>query len=506
MKSFRTIWTLPLVALAGLAAAVIAAAAHAQTPLTTELVVDGLSSPVFVASEPGDASRLFVVERGGVIRVVDSGSLLATPFLDISSQVSLTSEQGLLGLAFHPDYATNGHFFVNYTDGSGDTVVARYTVSGDPNVADPASATTILTVPQPAPNHNAGMLAFSPVDGYLYIGMGDGGGANDTYSNGQDPQTLLGTMLRIDVDGGTPYAVPPDNPFVGDATALDEVWAYGLRNPWRYSFDRETGDLYIGDVGQGAREEVDYQPFDSAGGENYGWPVAEGTACLGGSGDCGTQSGFTPPIHEYTHSDGNAVTGGYVYRGSAIPDLQGAYFFGDYGFARIWTLRVENGAATGLQERTAELDPPGSDAITTVVSFGEDADGELYVVDVSGAIYRIVPDGGSDVDGDGLTFDQETAAGTDPNDADSDNDGVDDGTEVSQALNPLDPDTDGDGATDGVEIAAGFDPLDPADTPVVPLSDEAAVVLVVLGLLAAGGWWRLQPVRIRAGRRGSRNR
>ncbi|NLF12357.1 MAG: PQQ-dependent sugar dehydrogenase, partial [Anaerolineaceae bacterium] len=242
------------------------------------VVASGLDRPVLVTHAGDGSGRLFVVEQGGLIRIVEDHALLPVPFLDLSQLVISGGEQGLLGLAFHPEYASNGYFYVNYTrveDGA--TVVARYSVSAaDPNVADPGSAVPILTVPQPAPNHNGGHLAFGPNDGYLYIGMGDGGGAGDPDENAQDVATLLGALLRLDVDGGTPYAIPADNPFAATAGA-DEIWDYGLRNPWRFSFDLDTGDLYIGDVGQAAWEEIDYHGAGTPGGVNFGWDCREGT-------------------------------------------------------------------------------------------------------------------------------------------------------------------------------------------------------------------------------------
>lgn len=359
-------------------------------PIGVELVAEGFTRPLFVAAPTGDAGRIFVVEKGGVVWIVSAGTTLHEPFLDIHALVSSGSEQGLLGLAFHPDYASNGLLFVNYTDLNGDTVVARYERSGsDVNLADPESASVILQVPQPDSNHNGGMLAFGP-DGYFYIGLGDGGGANDPNDNAQNLGTLLGKLLRIDVDGVAPYEVPLNNPFTGLGNARGEIWSYGLRNPWRFSFDRTSGDIYIGDVGQGAREEIDVQTAGH-GGENYGWRVAEGFTCRGGIGSCGTYPGFTPPVHDYGREDGRSVTGGYVYRGTAIPDLGGTYFFGDYVSARVWSFRFEGGTLSEFGERTAELDPGGGRSIGHISSFGEDGVGELYIVDYTdGEIYRIV--------------------------------------------------------------------------------------------------------------------
>ncbi len=354
-----------------------------DVPLRLERVVTGLDFPLLLTAPPRDDRRLFVVEKGGTIRIVEDGSLLATPFLDISSLVSDGSEQGLLGLAFHPDYDSNGRFFVNYTDEDGDTQVVRYEVSSDRNVADPASAVPILSVDQPFANHNGGHLAFGP-DGFLYIGLGDGGSGGDPRGNGQNRATLLGSMLRIDVDGAAPYAIPPGNPFVGLPDAKPEIWAYGLRNPWRFGFDRQTGDLYIGDVGQGAREEVN-AVAGSAAGVNYGWAAMEGLICSRSDGCDGR--GYTPPVVEYpTHQDGTcSVTGGYVYRGQTIPALRGTYFYADFCAGFVRSFRLSGGAATE-QAAWPSLVPGGN-----IPSFGEDASGELYILTSGGAVYKIVP-------------------------------------------------------------------------------------------------------------------
>jgi glucose/arabinose dehydrogenase len=286
----------------------------------------------------------------------------------------------LLSVAFHPDFAENGDLFVDYTDTNGDTVVARYQVSAtDPNRAEPASAEVILSVEQPAANHNGGLLLFGPRDGYLYIGLGDGGGGNG--QNGQDLSTLLGKILRIDIDQMTDdlrYAIPPDNPCVDQPGARPEIWALGLRNPWRFSFDRVTGDLWIGDVGSATYEEVNYQPAASAGGENYGWDLMEGTACDAGGG-C---DAFVAPVSGFDHDEGCVITGGYVYRGSAIPDLHGVYLFADYCSGRVWGLvRDASNAWTRLGPVETGL---------RISSFGEDASGEFYVVDIQGAVYRLL--------------------------------------------------------------------------------------------------------------------
>jgi glucose/arabinose dehydrogenase len=347
-----------------------------------ELVVDGLDFPVWLTSPPGDP-RLFVVEKGGrVLVLVDDGPLTEV-FLDLRSQVSTGSEQGLLSLAFHPDYAANGRFFVNFTDPAGDTRIVEYRVSDDPDRADPGSARTVLTIDQPFSNHNGGLALFGP-DGMLWIGTGDGGSGGDPRGNGQNLGVLLGKLLRIDVDGAQPYSVPDDNPFVGTAGARPEVWAYGLRNPWRFSFDRETGDLYIADVGQNRIEEVNAVRGAGAG-RNYGWNVMEGTRCYEPSEGC-DEEGITLPVVEYDHGDGCSVTGGAVYRGSAIPDLAGVYLYSDYCSGFVRSFRFEGSGAVE-ERRWPELEPPDH----SVVSFGEDADGELYLLTAGGDVHRVVP-------------------------------------------------------------------------------------------------------------------
>lgn len=354
-----------------------------EADVTLAPVANGLSFPLLLTAPPGD-QRLFIVEKGGRIRIVANGALLEQPFLDISASVSRGSEQGLLGLAFSPAYATDGRFFINYTDTQGDTHVSAWTVSTDPNVADAASERVLLTVEQPYSNHNGGHLAFGP-DSYLYIGMGDGGSGGDPQGHGQDGSDLLGSLLRLDVSGADGYAIPVDNPFVGSADDLrGELWDIGLRNPWRFSFDRATGDLYIADVGQSSREEINAVTAAAGGGRgiNYGWNVMEGLQCFGG-GHC-DQGGLTLPVLDYGRGDGCSVTGGFVYRGSAIPELQGQYFYSDYCQGWVRSFRLVNGVATD-QRQWPTLAPGGS-----VPSFGEDVDGELYVIDASGSVYRIV--------------------------------------------------------------------------------------------------------------------
>ncbi len=387
----------------------------------SQRLLGGLQDPVFATHAPGDSTRLFIVEQVDadiLILHLNTGILDPTPFLDIDSRViDFGGEQGLLGLAFHPDYANNGLFYVNYSrNGDGDTVVAEYQVTGDPDVADFGSERILMTINQPQSNHNGGWLGFSPLDGYLYIATGDGGNACDFGSghtagigNAQDlTSNLLGKILRIDPLGDVPYANPADNPFVG-ITGDDEIWAYGLRNPWRASFDSLTGDLYIGDVGQDLREEVDYQPAAGMGGENYGWRCQEGNACsTSGPSSCPSTTGcncpaptpgLTPPIHDYRHlapppptSSVCAVTGGYVYRGSQISSLQGRYLFADFCGNAIWSFRVENGLLVDFKDLTSDLTPSlNGFSIANISSFGEDADGELYIVDLGGEIFKIVP-------------------------------------------------------------------------------------------------------------------
>lgn len=347
---------------------------------TVALVAQGLDFPVYLTA-PANDSRLFVVEKRGTIRIIEGGSLLAEPFLDIRGQVSGGSEQGLLSLAFHPDYVDNGRFFVDFTDPGGTTRVVEYHVSGDPNRADAASATTILSVQQPFGNHNAGQILFGP-DRMLYIPLGDGGSAGDPQENGQDLGSLLGALLRIDIDSGQPFAIPADNPFVGQVGARDEIWAYGLRNPWRVSFDRQTGDLYIADVGQSRVEEVN-AVTGTGRGLNYGWNTMEGRSCFSPSNSC-DQEGLTLPVAEYDHGDGCSVTGGYVYRGQAIPDMRGTYFYSDFCRGFVRSFRLVGGSA--VDERSWPSLAPGGQ----VTSFGEDAAGELYILTSAGGVYQVV--------------------------------------------------------------------------------------------------------------------
>ncbi len=347
----------------------------------------GLDAPVFVTHAGDGSGRLFVVEKAGLIRIIGDDGVLPVPFLDIRDRVgSSGSEQGLLGLAFAPDYLSRGHFFVNYTDRRGGTVVARFTVSADPDAADPGSEFRVLAFDQPAANHNGGMLAFGP-DGYLWIGTGDGGAANDRFGNGQNPDTLLGKMLRLDVtsDPAVPYLIPGDNPWINAdwnrRDMRDEVWAVGLRNPWRYSFDRATGDLWIADVGQNIYEEVHFVPAGSQGALNFGWPIMEGTHCFPKDAAC-ERAGLEIPVLDYEHAgNGCSVTGGYVYRGATFSTLVGVYLYADYCSGKIWGLTPDEGGW-----RDALLLESG----LNISSFGEDEAGELYVVSLRGGVYRVM--------------------------------------------------------------------------------------------------------------------
>ncbi len=365
-------------------------------------VASGLVRPLFVTHAPNDFGRIFIAEQrgsGGIsnradIRIMNlpGNTLNGTPFLSISP-VSTGSEQGLLGLAFDPNYASTGRFFVNYTNSGGTTVIARYTVSGDPNIANPAG-TTILTISQPFSNHNGGWIGFGP-DGYLYIATGDGGSGNDPQGNGQNINTLLGKMLRIDVSGAG-YTVPVTNPFIVNPPGgafRTEIWAYGLRNPWRAAFDRMTGDLYTADVGQNAIEEIDFQAASNMNAINYGWRCMEGNNCTGLSGCTCNAPTLTGPIHTYTHAGGNcSVTGGYVYRGCAIPSQNGKYFFADYCSSQIWSFDFNGVSISNLVNRTGELAPGGGLSISSITSFGEDAYGEMYICDSSGGeVFKMLP-------------------------------------------------------------------------------------------------------------------
>jgi glucose/arabinose dehydrogenase len=370
-----------------LVASAIGGCSESQSPvplpgdLTATPVASGLSSPVYLTAPTGDA-RLFVVEQSGRIRVIRNGQLLPTAYLNIASKIVFQGERGLLGLAFHPSFATNGYFYVNYVNTSNNTIIERYQATPSSDVADANSASLVLVVPQPSfTNHKGGMLAFGP-DGMLWIGTGDGGSGGDPQNNGQTLTTLLGKMLRIDVNvAGAAYGIPANNPFASSATNRREIWGWGLRNPWRFSFDRDNGTLYVADVGQGAWEEITVVPHTQAS-VNYGWRLMEGTHCFNPT-TC-SQTGLTLPVHEYDHSNGNcSVTGGYVYRGNAIPGIRGQYFYSDYCTGFLRSFRIENGSA--VDHMTWDVG-----ALGNVTSFGEDPSGELYIVG-GNTVFRLSP-------------------------------------------------------------------------------------------------------------------
>lgn len=391
--------------------------AQTPTPLATTRITSGLTQPLYITHAPGAASarRMFVVERTGRVKIIDldTNQVSPTPFLDVSTLTSTTwLEYGLLGLVFHPNFEANGFFYVNYTPPNGsiaDTLVVRYHVNpASPDVADPASATPILRFNFGARReHRAGWMDFGP-DGYLYISTGDGG-ESDPDNAAQNLALLRGKVLRIDVNGpdnspGTAdddafpadanrnYVIPPSNPFFGSATNAPEIWASGLRNPWRCSFDRQTGDLWIGDVGQTTREELNFQPAGAPGGRNYGWRCTEGTFCPGLPGCTCNGPGLTPPIFEYPRTVGVSVTGGYVYRGCGIPDLRGAYIYADYQVSKVFSLRYNGTTVSNQTERTAELAPGGGLTLASIASLGEDAAGELYFVDYNGGeVFKLIP-------------------------------------------------------------------------------------------------------------------
>lgn len=356
-----------------------------QPPLQITLtsVATGFTSPLDIENAGDGSGRLFVVEQGGTIRILQNGNVLSTPFLDITAKVTSGGETGLLGLTFHPGYAQNSRFYLNYTRTTGgqlQTVIAEYQSSaGNPNVADPNSERILLTVNQPFANHNAGQLAFG-ADGMLYFGLGDGGSGGDPFGNGQNTQVLLGKMLRIDVDHtstGKQYAIPADNPFVNGG-GLPEIWAYGFRNPWRFSFDAPTGRMFVADVGQDAFEEIDIVTK----GNNYGWNVMEGTHCFNPATGC-SMTGLTLPIIDYSHSEGVTVIGGFVYHGTLIPAMQNAYVFGDFSNGKMWILQEPT---TNNWTRTLVLSSGRQ-----ISSFGRDEAGELYVADYTGSVLQVRP-------------------------------------------------------------------------------------------------------------------
>jgi len=380
--------------------------------ISLQEIASNLDAPVHLTHAGDGSGRLFVVEQPGRIRIIQSGQIQATYFLDINGRVLSGGERGLLSVAFPPHYASKGYFYVYYTNLDGNNQVSRFYLTANPDIANSGSEERILLLHHPTyANHNGGQLVFGP-DGYLYIGTGDGGGGGDPFGNAQNPESLLGKLLRIDVEpadlpvinpttatkaylplifqyqkpASMAYKIPPDNPFAGLQGYQGEIWALGLRNPWRFSFDRQTGDLFIGDVGQDRMEEVDFQPASSSGGENYGWNILEGTLCYNPSSGCIEPADYSPPIAEYEHgtndSNGCSITGGYIYRGTVYPSLQGIYFFADYCKGKVWGLQQESGVWS-----SALLIPSSSHNFT---SFGEDQDGELYLVAQEGKIFKLV--------------------------------------------------------------------------------------------------------------------
>ncbi len=386
-----------LAAAGGFGVAVRAAGAGTPLDVTIQTIVPSIDQPTFLTGAPGDPDRLFFTERAGRIWIISGARVLPDPFLDISALVNPNSPEGALGgLAFHPDFQDNGLFYVTYMNLGDDSVLARFNVTKDPDVADPGSQEILLTVEQPDTTHNVGWIGFGP-DGYLYVGSGDGGNSTQG-QQAQSLETLLGKILRIDVDGPAPYGIPPANPFVG-VPGRDEIWAVGLRNPWRCSFDRLMNDFWIGDVGQSSREEVDFLPAGTPGGANFGWNCMEGPICHVPATDCTCgDASLVAPVHSYTHITGCAVIGGYVYRGCCIAPLQGHYVFGDVCTGKVWARNPSSGAVVEL------LTAPG------IYSFGEDPEGELYVLS-AGAIYKIVI---VDCNGNQVPDAQDIEGGTSP--------------------------------------------------------------------------------------------
>jgi glucose/arabinose dehydrogenase len=457
----------------------------ASAQFRTIRIIAGLARPLFVTAPDGDPNRIFILEQRvgtsttGQIRLFDqnTNTVQATPYLAISP-VATSDEQGLLGLAFHPDFLNNGYFWVNYNNSSGTTIIARYRANAPfatSTTANAASATTVLTISQPFSNHNGGWMAFGP-DGYLYISTGDGGSGNDPQRNAQNVNSLLGKMLRIDVDGADnipgnddddgvigmtlpPYTNPPDNPFVLSPPGRPEIYFIGLRNPWRCSFDRDTGDLYIGDVGQTAFEELDFvragtPPLPV---QNFGWVCMEGNQCTTVTNPgctCGAPN-LTPPIWTYGRATGICVTGGVVYRGCAIPSLYGSYLFADYGSNQIWSFAYDRSGnpVPAVTNRTAILAPGGGLSINSITSFGEDALGEVYICDRGGEVFKIVPNPFLDADGDGIVDSCDNCPSVRNRDqADTDADGIADACDNCPGIpNPGQEDCDGDGVGDACE-------------------------------------------------------
>jgi glucose/arabinose dehydrogenase len=452
-----------LAACAAAAVSVAAVPAADAQVLDTLRIASALEWPLYVTHAPGEPYHIYIVlKRGRIIRH-DLRDNTQTTFIDLDPVVvnpsGVNDERGLLGLAFDPNYATNGRFYVNYYSNSATTVIARYTASG--GVGNPASAVTLLSFSQPFTNHNGGWMGFGP-DGFLYIASGDGGSSGDPGDRGQNINNILGKMLRIDVNGTNGstgnYGNPASNPFAGATPGLDEIWAYGLRNPWRSSFDRLTGAFYIADVGQNAWEEINFQAAGAAGGQNYGWRCYEGNVVFNNTGLCNPlPAGVVFPFHVYGRLLGVSITGGYVYRGCAIPAVYGEYFFGDFGTARVWSFAGASASAPpagGLTDRSLDLSPPiGGGSISAIASFGEDAFGEMYIVrhsTTAGEVFRIVPQGNAitDCNGNNISDCGEIALGLVP---DCNNNGVIDSCEIA-----ADPslDCDSNGVIDSCEIAA----------------------------------------------------
>ena len=374
--------------------------------LSSELVSDGFKKPVFVISYPTDASILYVVEQAGRIIVLDSGQKKSKPFFNINKRVVNPfrpgDERGLLGFAFHPDYENNKKFYINYIDNDGHTIVSEF-IAQSKYKADHNSERVLLKLEQPYGNHNGGHIEFGK-DGYLYIAIGDGGAAGDPLDSGQDLTSLFGKVIRIDING-SPYSIPKSNPFYGIKNAREEIWAWGLRNVWRFSFDKKTGDIYYGDVGQNKWEEVNFEPASSSGGNNYGWRQMEASYCFEPKENC-IRDGMVLPIIEYPNDayhpafalgrknqlnvEGCSVTGGYVYRGEKLKGFEGVYFFGDYCSGNIWSFKVKDGKANAFKNRTEEINIADGEFTNYISSFGQDADGEIYIVDYNGAVYKII--------------------------------------------------------------------------------------------------------------------
>jgi len=378
-----------------------------ELSLSSILIADGFKKPLFVTSHPTNSKLLYVVEQGGKILIINNSKKLGEPFLDISNKILTPSrpgdERGLLGFAFHPNYESNNKFYINYINNDGFTIVSEFSAQNN-TVANSLSERILFDLKQPYGNHNGGHIQFGP-NGYLYISIGDGGKRGDPLNAGQDLNTLFGKVIRIDVNK-VPYGIPKTNPYYGEKNMRGEIWAWGLRNVWRFSFDRKNGDIYYGDVGQNKWEEINYEPSSSKGGVNYGWRIMEASKCYNPEKNC-DEKGLTLPIHEYpndanymvvlgggtqNNSDGCSVTGGYVYRGGEIKNLNGYYVFGDYCSGNIWTFKVINNKATRLTNRTEEINLANGEFTTSISSFGEDADGELYIVEYNGGIYKLTQD------------------------------------------------------------------------------------------------------------------